>query len=120
MAWSFEQKAAGDAELLEARREYRRGRRAWLKAVRGRRAIAVNLIADGYRQQARKAHPDVGGSVEAMLRLNTIRDALLESVTQIWDSRLMGMDFSVTFTGEADAPPRRKRARVLHHKKGRA
>lgn len=94
--------------LSPAERQHRRDRRAWLKAVRARRALARALIHSGYRPQARALHPDVGGSPEAMHQLTTIRDALLLAVddtarfarvgyhlhhVHIADAVLMGSDF---------------------------
>ena len=94
--------------LSPAELQHRRARRAWLKAVRGRRALARALIHSGYRQQTRTVHPDVGGSTEAMHQLTTIRNALLLAVddtaryarvgytlhhVRIADEVLMGSDF---------------------------
>jgi len=38
--------------------------------------LMQRLIALGYKQLARELHPDVGGSRDAMTRLNAVRDRL--------------------------------------------
>jgi hypothetical protein len=40
------------------------------------RELAVQLIDLGYRALATRLHPDRGGSKDAMMRLNTVRDVL--------------------------------------------
>jgi hypothetical protein len=44
------------------------------------RTLALQLIDIGYRVLARKLHPDKGGSRDAMVRLNAVRDRLKRSV----------------------------------------
>lgn len=58
-----------DAETLAIRR--REARRAQERDAR--RALALRVVAAGYKTIARELHPDAGGSVEAMARLNTVR-----------------------------------------------
>ena len=64
--------------------------------------MARTLIANGYQQQARKAHPDMGGSTDAMLRLTTVRDALLAIAEHLSDEALMGRSFAPDYRGEWD------------------
>jgi Protein of unknown function (DUF3102) len=47
-----------------------------LKENAARREVAESIINTGYRKLAEKAHPDQGGSNEAMQRLNHVRDKL--------------------------------------------
>jgi len=44
------------------------------------RKLALQLIDIGYKVLARTLHPDKGGSREAMVRLNAVRDRLKQSV----------------------------------------
>ena len=45
-----------------------------------RRKIALELISAGYKALAIKLHPDKGGSREAMILLNEVRDLLKRCV----------------------------------------
>jgi hypothetical protein len=45
------------------------------------RKLALSLIEIGYKALATKLHPDKGGSVEAMARLNRVRKLLQEAVS---------------------------------------
>jgi hypothetical protein len=68
--------------------EHERARRL---EVRRRRKVARLLIDAGYRALARRSHPDVGGSHEAMLRLTVVRDTLRDAVVsghRRWSIRL--------------------------------
>jgi hypothetical protein len=44
------------------------------------RKLALSLIDIGYKALATKLHPDKGGSREAMIRLNSVRDLLKKAV----------------------------------------
>ena len=43
-----------------------------------RRALALRVIDIGYKALARDIHPDTGGAPEMMVRLNAVRDRLME------------------------------------------
>jgi hypothetical protein len=43
--------------------------------------VEKSIISAGYRQLAKKAHPDAGGSDKAMIALNSARDRLLSAVS---------------------------------------
>lgn len=63
-------------EQLEQRRESR-ARNKKLKRLRG---LAHAMIDDGFQQQARRCHPDAGGTNEAMHELAAVRNRLHEAV----------------------------------------
>jgi hypothetical protein len=42
----------------------------------GLRNAAVQIVSHGYRECARRAHPDAGGDTESMQAFNAARDAL--------------------------------------------
>jgi hypothetical protein len=60
--------------------EQRRRTRAKNKERRARNELAHAVIDAGFRSQAKRCHPDVGGSHEAMLTLTAVCDRLHEMV----------------------------------------
>lgn len=44
--------------------------------------VTVEQVETNFRKLARTAHPDVGGSVDAMSRINAARDAALAELNQ--------------------------------------
>ena len=72
ISWRPVLKAARDldAELFAQERQTREDE------VRLHRELAIELIDLGYRALATRLHPDRGGSKDAMVRLNRIRDEL--------------------------------------------
>jgi Protein of unknown function (DUF3102) len=59
-----------------ARDEFVQERQARDDEVKLHRDLAEELVDIGYRALATRLHPDRGGSKDAMMRLNTVRDAL--------------------------------------------
>lgn len=49
----------------------------WSDVLGVARTATADQISDAYRDRARKAHPDAGGSTAAMAELNAARDAAL-------------------------------------------
>jgi hypothetical protein len=64
---------------IEQRRDSR-SRRSWRRVLseeqKQEAALKQQVIDAGYRSMAAKLHPDIGGSHDAMIRLNQVRDAL--------------------------------------------
>lgn len=71
-------KGEGQAEvkLTPLQLEQRRTTRARNKEAKRLTERAHALIDSGFAQQARRCHPDVGGTTQAMMELGTIRDFL--------------------------------------------
>jgi hypothetical protein len=47
---------------------------AWASVLQVTHPLTRSAVTDAYRRLSRQHHPDVGGSVEAMQRLNVARD----------------------------------------------
>jgi hypothetical protein len=63
-------------KLTEQQRTQRRKTREINRKRRAKIALAHAIIDSGYVQQARKMHPDAGGSHEAMVELQEVRQRL--------------------------------------------
>ena len=55
-------------------------RRRRVEERKTERDLALKLINAGYRALAAKTHPDRGGSIDVMAKLNAIRDRLKRAV----------------------------------------
>lgn len=55
--------------------------------IEARRKEALRLVDIGYKELAKKLHPDLGGSQEEMTRLNKVREHLIEVAWCIRDWR---------------------------------
>jgi hypothetical protein len=67
-------------KLTPEQLEDRRRNRARNQQLKRMRELAHALIDKGFQQQARRCHPDAGGSNEAMFELAAVRDRLHEAV----------------------------------------
>ena len=70
-----EQARIWEEQTARAREELKR-RAATRKAQRD---MAHRIVTLGYRELAKKVHPDIGGDAEQMVTLNHARDALLKN-----------------------------------------
>jgi hypothetical protein len=68
------------AERWHREQVWRQEHRAHQRARRRKRQLAREVIDAGYRAVARRVHPDVGGSDDAMRWLQEVRDVLREAV----------------------------------------
>jgi len=64
------------AKLTQKQLEQRRATRAYNLGRKRLRELAHALIDSGFSQQARRLHPDTGGSNEGMHELAKVRDTL--------------------------------------------
>jgi len=62
------------AEQLAEIDRIRREALKWAEEQEARRTLALQMIDAGYKALASKLHPDKGGSPEAVMRLNQVRD----------------------------------------------
>jgi hypothetical protein len=67
-------------KLTEEQRAKRRSTREYNRKRRAKIALAHAIIDSGYVQQARKMHPDAGGSHEQMIELQEVRQRLHDEI----------------------------------------
>jgi hypothetical protein len=76
MAMTDEQKAAERARIDAIRESMRREAEERRLAEKENTTLESKIVSAGYKALAAKLHPDVGGSDDAMQRLNQARDKL--------------------------------------------
>jgi hypothetical protein len=73
-----------EREMEEARKQARKREREQRREQKLEHRLALELIDSGYKLLATRLHPDKGGSLEAMTRLNAVRDKLKGSLKSIF------------------------------------
>lgn len=63
-----------EATTLQREKEWRKECRAQFKQRRADGVLVLEMLAAGHRSVAKRLHPDLGGSTDAMVRLTKSRD----------------------------------------------
>jgi Skp family chaperone for outer membrane proteins len=66
--------------LKEEQRQQRKEKREKKRREKHRPELALGIINSGYRQTAKKQHPDLGGTAEGMHELQEVKELLIAGI----------------------------------------